>query len=127
MTARTLDLQLPEAQGSVSKSKAKESQELAKPRIAWRWGVLAALAMALLSFYPQIDLWLTRGANWQGGFAAVAYDEDIYAAYINGLILGHPRRSDPLGGNGTKESRYESLFSIQMIPAYRSEERRVGE
>src|SRR5437773_696112 len=50
----------------------------ANRKIRWRWGMLAAFAMALLSLYPQIDLWLTRGVNWQGAFAFTAYDEEMY-------------------------------------------------
>jgi len=85
--------------------------------IRWRWGVLAAVAMALLSLYPQIDLWITRGQNWQGSYASMFYDEEEYAAYINGLILGRPRRIQPLQVDLTNTSR-ESQFSLQPGPPY---------
>ncbi len=88
------------------------------PKIRWRWGLLAALAMSLLSLYPQIDLWLTRGADWQGSYTSLNYDEEIYAAYINGLILGRPRRAKPLEIAKPGKPSYESFFSIQFVPAY---------
>ncbi len=39
---------------------------------------------------------VTRGADWQGAFASPCFDEEVYAAYINALILGRPRRTEPL-------------------------------
>src|SRR6266498_5854672 len=90
--------------------------------IRWRWGALAACVMTLLSVYPQLHLWFTRGEYWQH---AVAYnhglgDEVSYAAYINALVEGRPRRSDPYTGRDDRPgvSQPESLFSIQFIPAY---------
>jgi hypothetical protein len=92
-----------------------------KPQICWRWGLLAACAMTLLSFYPQLNLWFSRGYS-QG---VVAYnhglgDEVAYAAYINALIEGRPRRNDPYAGREDRPNALqpESLFSIQFIPAY---------
>jgi hypothetical protein len=91
-------------------------------RIEWRWGLLAACVLTLLSLYPQVHLWLSRGEYWQH---AVAYnqglgDEVAYAAYVNALIDGRPRRNDPY--TGRDDRRYaplpESLFSIQFVPAY---------
>lgn len=90
----------------------------ARPKIRWRWGVLAALAMALLSLYPQIDLWITRGADWQGTYTSLCYDEEVYGAYLNGLILGRPRRTEPLDIPDPARPPHESLFSIQVVPAY---------
>jgi hypothetical protein len=93
-----------------------------KPQICWKWGLLAACAMTLLSLYPQVNLWFTRGEFSQG---AVAYnyglgDEVAYAAYINALIQGRPRRNDPYTGRADRPDALqpESLFSIQFIPAY---------
>jgi hypothetical protein len=90
--------------------------------IHWRWGIIGAAVLALLSFYPQFHLWLTRGEYWQN---AVAYnqglgDEVAYAAYVKALIEGKPRRNDPYTGRqDTADSRLpESLFSIQFVPAY---------
>lgn len=98
-------------------SAAGKSFMRASRKIHWRWGVLAALAMALLSCYPQIDLWLTRGAEWQGAYASMFYDEEVYAAYLNGLVRGQPRSVQPLQVDLTKPPS-ESLFSIQVVPAY---------
>lgn len=91
-------------------------------RIEWRWGLLAASVLMLLSLYPQFHLWLNRGESWQH---AVAFnqglgDEVAYAAYINALIDGRPRRNDPYTGRDDRPHRplRESLFSIQFVPAY---------
>lgn len=89
-------------------------------RREWKWGVLATLGITLLAIYPQINLWLARGADWQGSYVLVQGDEIAYSAYINALIEGRPRRNDPFMGKddvpGAPVS--ESLFSIQFIPAY---------
>lgn len=94
----------------------------ASPGIAWRWGFLSACVLTLLSLYPQLNLWLTHEESWQD---AVAYnqglgDEVAYAAYVNALIDGRPRRNDPYTGrdDGPKAHLPESLFSIQFVPAY---------
>ena len=91
-------------------------------RIRWRWGVLAASVLTLLSLYPQFHLWLSRGEYWQN---AVAYnqglgDEVAYAAYVNALIDKRPRRNDPYTGRDERSQAPlgESLFSIQFVPAY---------
>src|SRR5215813_1671395 len=90
--------------------------------IRWRLGLFAAFAITLLSIYPQLHLWITHGGQLR---QAVAYnqglgDEVAYAAYINALIEGRPRLSDPYTGrdNGSKGVKSESLFSIQFLPAY---------
>ena len=97
---------------------ASENSASAQLKIRWRWGLLAALAMALLSLYPQIDLWVTRGADWQGSYTSLCYDEEVYGAYINGLIAGRPRRTEPLDIPDATQPPHESLFSIQVVPAY---------
>jgi hypothetical protein len=92
-----------------------------KPKIiAWKWGVWAALAMMLLALWPQINMWIARGGNWQGSYVSVQGDEMAYSAYINALIAGRPRRNDPFMGKDDVPSAPlpESLFSIQFIPAY---------
>lgn len=78
--------------------------------------------MALLSLYPQFQLWFSQGENWKD---AVAYnqglgDEVAYAAYVNALIEGRPRRNDPYTGlvQQPDSPQPESLFSIQFVPAY---------
>jgi hypothetical protein len=89
------------------------------PRIRWRLGILAAVAVTLLSLIPQIQLWLSRGVPQAVAYNQGLGDEVAYAAYVKALIDGRPRLSDPYTGrdnvSGTKS---ESLFSIQFIPAY---------
>src|SRR5262245_35212266 len=84
----------------------------------WRLATFAALTMLLLSLVPQLDLCWRRGSEWQGAYAFAHYDEDIYAAYLNGLILGRPRRSDPLVEPQHGRLPPESLFSIQFVSPY---------
>lgn len=86
--------------------------------------------MALLSLVPQAHLCYTRGGEWQGAYAYFYTDEPAYAAYLNALIDGRPRRTDPYAGrdDGDNDSSdnsaaaaaplAESLFSIQSAPAY---------
>lgn len=78
--------------------------------------------MTLLSTYPQVQLWLTHD---EANESAIAYnhglgDEVAYAAYINALIEGRPRRNDPYTGRDDSPNvpQPESLFSIQFVPAY---------
>ncbi len=88
--------------------------------IRWRWGVVAALALALLALWPQLSLWHERGRAWHGSNAYFYTDEPAYAAYVNALIDGRPRRCDPYTGEDDTAATPlpESLFSIQFIPAY---------
>lgn len=91
-----------------------------RKRIRWRWGLLAALCMTLLSLFPQVYLWHVRGRAWNGAHAYFYTDEPAYAAYINALVDGRPRRNDPYTGadDAPAAPQPESLFSIQFIPAY---------
>ena len=88
--------------------------------IQWKWGGLAALAMMLLALWPQMNIWIARGSNWQGSYVAVQGDEVAYSAYINALIEGRPRRNDPYTGRDDRPNQPlpESFFSVQFIPAY---------
>lgn len=89
-------------------------------KIRWRWGVMAALAMTLLSLFPQCYLWWERGRQWNGAQAFFYTDEPSYAAYANALIQGRPRLNDPYTGRDDNDAHRlpESFFSIQFIPAY---------
>jgi hypothetical protein len=80
--------------------------------------IFAALMMLLLSLIPQADLCRRLGNEWHGAYAYAHYDEDIYAAYLNGLILGRARRSDPLVEPQEGRLPPESLFSIQFVTPY---------
>ena len=86
----------------------------------WKWGIWAALAITLLSVYPQLVMWGLRGQQWNGSFAEGDGDEWVYAAYVQALIDGRPRRNDPYTGRDDQPDRPqpESLFSIQFVPAY---------
>ncbi len=94
--------------------------ERAEPKIEWKWGALAALAMTVIALYPQVNLWIARGSAWQGSYVLTQGDEVAYSAYINALIDGRPRRNDPFNGRDDLPGKptYESLFSIQFLPAY---------
>ena len=91
-------------------------------KVRWRGGVIAALAMMVLSCYPQVHFWIVRGNDWNGSYAAIegVGDEVAYSAYVNALIDGRPRRNDPYTGRDfTSDSKQrDSLFSIQFVPAY---------
>ncbi|MGH9941872.1 MAG: hypothetical protein ACRD9R_05885 [Pyrinomonadaceae bacterium] len=91
-----------------------------EPKICWRLGLCAALAMSVLALYPQLHLWYTRGRDWHGAYAYFYPDEPAYAAYVNALGEGRPRRNDPYTGRDDSPgaARPESIFSVQFIPAY---------
>jgi len=102
-------------------AKPKDSEpELTHNTVRWRWGILAAAGLVMLSIFPQFSLWRDRGRDWNGGFAFFYTDEPAYAAYANALIDGRPRRNDPYTGrdNTADYPLAESLFSIQFVPAY---------
>src|SRR5215210_1546243 len=87
-------------------------------RKRWLCAVFAGFVLSLLSVFPQLQLWVARG---DVSAQALAYnqglgDEVAYAAYVNALIAGRPRRNDPY--TGRDGSQAESLFSIQFVPAY---------
>jgi hypothetical protein len=86
----------------------------------WRWGVAAALAMAVVALVPQLHLWRERGRDWHGSGFSFFIDEAAYESYVNALIDGRPRLNDPYTGRDDDDSARpaESLFSIQFIPAY---------
>jgi hypothetical protein len=91
-------------------------------KIGWKWGAIVAIAMMLLSMYPQVMLWGNRGTDWNGFYAVIegVGDEIAYSAYINALIDGRPRRNDPYTGRDELNDPHQpdSLFSIQFVPAY---------
>src|SRR5713101_5819123 len=86
----------------------------------WLLGILAGLILSLLSLYPQMNLRSIRGEEYQGAFASCDLDEMAYAAYLQALIDGRPRKSDPYTGRDASDDdpQPESLFSIQFLPAY---------
>ncbi|MGZ8846248.1 MAG: hypothetical protein ACXW3C_07265 [Pyrinomonadaceae bacterium] len=87
-------------------------------RIRWRWGLGVAIVMMLVAVFPQLHFVLHRGRDWHGANAVTHPDEVAYSAYTAALIRGEPRRYDPYTGRGAEAGAAESLFSIQLIPAY---------
>lgn len=91
-------------------------------KINWRWGVIAAVAVMVLALYPQLHFWIATGSWESGAYAHIegVGDEVAYSAYVNALIDGRSRRSDPYTGHDDlpNQPQPESLFSIQFVPAY---------
>jgi hypothetical protein len=86
---------------------------------AWKWGALAAMAITLLSLYPQLHLWAHLGRSTEGAYAYFDTDEAPYSAYLQALIDRRPRRNDPYTGDDRQDKQLpESLFSIQFISPY---------
>lgn len=98
----------------------KQALQNRRTSFGWRLGVVAAVAVMLLALYPQLNFWRVRGQNWAGSYAYLDTDEEAYAAYLNALIDGRPRRNDPYTGRDDRADspQPESLFSIQFLPAY---------
>jgi hypothetical protein len=86
----------------------------------WKWMVWGAIAITVLSVYPQLLMWGARGREWNGTYAEIHGDEWVYSAYVQALIDGRPRRNDPYTGRDDRpgDAQPESLFSIQFVPAY---------
>ena len=76
--------------------------------------------MAIIGLYPQINLWITRGSEWQGSYALTQGDEVVYSAYVNALLDGRPRTNDPCSGRDVLPGQpaQETILSIQFVPAY---------
>jgi len=89
-------------------------------KIRWFYAIAAGIILAILAVYPQMNLQNLRGEKWQGAFASCDLDEMAYASYLQSLIDGRPRRSDPYTGRDDSAAtpQPESLFSIQFFPAY---------
>lgn len=87
-------------------------------RIRWRLSALAGLAVAVVTFIPQILTWAERGRDWEGSYAITDPDELVYSAYLNAIVHGQPRRNDPfLASQGAPEAvPRETYFSIQFLP-----------
>jgi hypothetical protein len=86
--------------------------------VKWRFGILAGIVVALFGLYPQFALWNARGVEWNGTFASNDLDETAYAAYLQALIDGRPRKNDPYSGRDetVETPQPESIFSIQFLP-----------
>ena len=73
------------------------------------------LAVMVVTFIPQMNLLIRRGADWQGSYALIDYDELAYSAYVHSLIEGRPRLNNPYAGT---EQGAENFYSIQFLPPY---------
>ncbi len=76
------------------------------------------IVMAALAIYPDLKLWFARGSAWNGSYFVSNYDEVAYSAYINTLIDGRPRKTDPFLTDKQSSPQPETFYSIQFIPAY---------
>src|SRR5882724_9476484 len=88
--------------------------------VTFKYCALVVTAITFLSLVPQLRFWLARGSQWQGSYTILQPDEVIYSAYVNALIDGRPRRTDPSAGQDDHPQAPlpESLFSIQFIPPF---------
>jgi hypothetical protein len=66
---------------------------------------------------PQLDLWSTRGGDYNGVFAVIDYDEPFYAAYIQSQIDNKPLRNSPFSGaiDTVETPQNDSYLSIQFL------------
>ncbi|MEP6922842.1 MAG: hypothetical protein ABI954_00120 [Pyrinomonadaceae bacterium] len=89
-------------------------------KFSWICGAFVGVFLLTIGLYPQISLWHTRGANYQGIYAYNDLDETAYAGYLQALIEGRPRRNNPFTGvdHQQKKPLPESLFSIQFLAPY---------
>jgi len=93
---------------------------MATAGIKWRWCILVTFSVVFLTALPQALFVMDRGKDWHGTNAIMHPDEVAYSAYLASLIRGEPRRNDPytVGQQRPEGTVPESLFSIQMVPAY---------
>ena len=82
-----------------------------------RYGLLAAAIVTLIAISPQLYFCFLRGTQWNGGYAQTHGDESVYAAYLNALIDGRPRRNNPYTGrDDSPQPVAESYLSVQPFP-----------
>src|ERR1043166_9732578 len=84
--------------------------------IRWQYAALPVAIVLFFSFFPQLNVWTAKGSAWNGAYVVSNYDEVAYSSYVNALIEGRPRKSDPFIGKDNIEG--ETLYSIQAVPAY---------
>ena len=87
-------------------------------RARLKWGALAVAPVLLLALAPQIFFVAARGRDYRGEFFYAHGDEVTYAAYLNALLDGRPRRSDPYTGRDERPGAplAESYISLQFAP-----------
>ena len=86
-------------------------------KINWRWGVIAAFAVTILALYPQLHFWITSGSWESGAYAHVegVGDEVAYSAYVNALINGRPRLSDPYTGHDERPGQPQPAVRGRLV------------
>jgi hypothetical protein len=86
----------------------------------WRWAAPVAVISTLLSVYPLLHMRVAKGGDWHGSFPYMQPDELPYAAYLNAIGHGRPRRNNPYTGDQDRVDAplAESSYSIQFPPAY---------
>lgn len=82
----------------------------------FKYAAVPTIVVLLLAIFPQLNIWMVKGSDWNGAFVVSNYDEVAYSAYVHSLIEGRPRTNDPFIGRDDVET--ESLYSIQFVPAY---------
>jgi hypothetical protein len=89
-------------------------------KLRWRFGIVAAIFLAIFCLYPQLKMFYLRGSEWNGHYAYNDIDEVAYASYVRALIDGRPRKNDPYSGrdDSPQTPQPESLFSIQFAAPY---------
>lgn len=83
-----------------------------------RYGLLAATIVTLIAIAPQLYFCFLRGSQWNGAYAQTHGDESVYAAYLNAVIDGRPRRNNPYSGrdDAPDQPEAESYLSAQPFP-----------
>jgi len=84
--------------------------------LRWKYIAIPAVIILFLSVYPQLNVWMAKGSNWNGAYVVSNYDEVAYSSYVNSLISGRPRKNDPFIGKDNIQG--ETLYSIQAVPAF---------
>jgi hypothetical protein len=86
----------------------------------WRLGIVSAVVVTLIAVAPQLYFCLSRGSQWNGAYAQTHGDEAVYAAYLNALIDGRPRRNNPYTGHDDSPNQpvAESYLSVQFFPPF---------
>ena len=87
-----------------------------KEKLKLKFAIPVCLFMVFLSLFPQINLKMHRGENYNGSIAYYDFDEPAYAAYVKSLVNGKSRKNNPYIAKENLSD--ESLFSIQYIPPY---------
>src|SRR5688500_20330790 len=83
-----------------------------------RFGLVAAVLLAIFNLYPQFKMLYLRGDDWNGHYAYNDIDEVAYAAYVRALIDGRPRKNDPYSGQIGRAScreRVENLVDAVLL------------